>query len=279
MDGKENEQSETSAEAPPKSRGPWIAVLLLALVLIAGGAAFWWFALRGQGQTVAAVADAGTPVAAVDGGPSVSLAEGNALLKQSAKGLIPDDWLNAPDAIRRFAAAVYAVSEGESPRVMLTMMAPGGTFSVDEQRPPPPPKQKGKGKKQKHEPSKYFINEKNDARYDKVTQIVTAIDPAAAAKLYRSLKPYIEVAFKEIAPPGKTFDGAFNAAVERLGKVPISDGPREVLLMKEGVGYTWADPKLEALSPAEKHLLRMGPKNARAIVKQLEAFQAAAAKP
>ena len=36
-------------------------------------------------------------------------------------------------------------------------------------------------------------------------------------------------------------------------------------------------PKLEALKPAEKHLLRMGPTNARAVVKQLEAFRAAMA--
>jgi hypothetical protein len=275
MDGKENELPETP---PQKSRGPLVAVLLIALVLIAGGALFWFWP-RLQGQPVATVVDAGQPVATADAGPAANLAEGEDLLKKSAKGLIPDDWLNAPDSIRRFAAAVYAVSQGESPRLMLMMMAPTGNFTVDEQRAKPPPKVKGKKQKPKHEPSKYFISEKNDARYDKITGIVTRIDPAAAAKLYRALKPYIEVAFKEIAPPGKTFDGAFNEAVDRLGKVPISDGPREVIPMKEGVGYTWADPKLEALSPAEKHLLRMGPKNARAIVKQLEAFRDAAAKP
>jgi hypothetical protein len=148
----------------------------------------------------------------------------------------------------------------------LSALQPEGTFIVDEQKP-----------KKRRQHSKYFISDNNDARYDKVTQIITRVDAAAVARSYVRLRPFLNAAYREIARPGKTFDAAFSAAVDRLAAVPITDGPREVIPQTIGTGYAWADPKVEALSPAEKHLLRMGPKNARAIVKQLQAFRAAIA--
>jgi hypothetical protein len=36
-------------------------------------------------------------------------------------------------------------------------------------------------------------------------------------------------------------------------------------LRTAGIGYAFADPKLEGLSRAQKQLLRMGPQNVRAI--------------
>ena len=49
---------------------------------------------------------------------------------------------------------------------------------------------------------------------------------------------------------------------------PIPQGPMRVV---EGRGATWAfaDPALEALDPAQKHLLRMGPDNAARVIATL----------
>jgi hypothetical protein len=242
-------------------------VLLIALVL--GVAAFvtWRVLYAPQVQ----VPDAGTPEV-VDAGPEpiqgADITEGESVAREAMGGLVPESWLKDGDVIRRVVAAVNAVADGQSPRLVMGVMEPQGSFIVDEQKPP---------KKKKKEHSKFFISEKNDARYDKATQVITSMDAAAVGRLYARLRPYLETAYREIAPPGKTFDGAFIAAVDRLAAVPISDGPREVVPLGEGIGYAWADPKLEALKPAEKHLLRMGPKNARAVVKQLQAFRAAMA--
>ncbi len=260
------------SESPPKtsfkSRGPYI-VLAIGILLVAIGVGLFLFFPREL--PVAAVPDAGPPPI-VDAGPpvepSVDIAKGNDLAQEAAKGLLPDAWLQGGDAIRRFAAAVNAVSEGQSPRVVLTVLEPPGTFIVDEKKP-----------KKRREHSKYFISAKNGARYDTITQLVTSIDAQAVGERYRKLKPYLEAAYREIARPGKTFDGAFTKAVDLLAAVPISDAPQEVVPMTQGTGYAYKDPKLEALSPAEKHLLRMGPKNARAIVKQLQAFRAAMSAP
>ena len=253
MDG--NEAPKTSM----KSRGPYIGLFLVLVALGLAGVGTWLVLARTQVQ---APPDAGTPPVVDAGAPEPGLdpAQGDVLVGD----LVPKEWLAGGDVIRRAATAVYAVSMGESPRLVLPFLDPGGTFIVDEV--------KGKTKKEK---SKFFISEKNDARYDAVTATFTAIDAEAVGRLYGKARPYLESAFKEIAPPGKTFDSAFMAAVDRLSAVPITDGPREVVPMDVGVAYKWADPKLEELKPAEKHLLRMGPKNARAVVKQLQAFRTA----
>ena len=38
---------------------------------------------------------------------------------------------------------------------------------------------------------------------------------------------------------------------------------------RRGIGYGYADPKLEAMPAAQKQLLRMGPENARAVQAKL----------
>jgi len=43
--------------------------------------------------------------------------------------------------------------------------------------------------------------------------------------------------------------------------------------------YVLADPALEALGPVEKHLLRMGPRNARLVKEKAAALQRALALP
>jgi hypothetical protein len=265
----ENEVPKTSF----KNRTPYaVLAVLIILALAAGGVAWYWFKLAPE--TVAMVPDAGAP-ATVDAGTEAGadLAEGEQLAKSSLADLVPKAWLEGGDTIRRVAAAVSSVSEGQSPRPVMLVLQPEGDFAVDEKK-----EVVKKGRKRVTH-STYFVSEKNDARYDTVTKAFTAIDAAAVGRIYGKLRPYLETAFREIARPGKTFDGTFTSAVDRLASVPITDGPREVVPMAVGTGYAWKDPKLEALSPAEKHLLRMGPKNARAIVQQLKAFRASMNEP
>ncbi len=52
-------------------------------------------------------------------------------------------------------------------------------------------------------------------------------------------------------------------AIVELLKVPVVEG--EVALRMSGIGYAFADPRLEGLSPPQKQLLRMGPENVKAI--------------
>ena len=246
-----------------KSRGPMVGVVVVVLLLIAAGVAAWYF--YGRPQVVTPVAVTETPLvpdAGLPAEPSVDLAKGDALLGGSVASLSDSaelaSWMTGPDLVRRVVAAVASVSEGGSPRPMLGFLAPDGAFSVV---------QKGK---------KTFIADASYARYDKTTAVIEGVNAEAVGKAYREMSEFLQGAYREIGPRGARFDEAFTRAVASLAAVPVNDTPREVVPGDKGIGFVFVDPTLESLTPAQKHLLRMGPKNARVVVKQLQAFQAAA---
>ncbi len=67
--------------------------------------------------------------------------------------------------------------------------------------------------------------------------------------------------------PEEDFDKTLDEAIVELLKVPVVKG--EILLESKVISYAMADPKLEDLSEAQKHLLRMGPENVRKIQAKL----------
>lgn len=61
--------------------------------------------------------------------------------------------------------------------------------------------------------------------------------------------------------------------MNRLASTPVPDGYVEV--RRGNVLWEFRDPALEALSPPQKHLLRMGPANARLVQSKIREIQAA----
>jgi hypothetical protein len=96
---------------------------------------------------------------------------------------------------------------------------------------------------------------------------VGAIDAPGAARLYGLLKPLIEEAYREIGGPERSFDATLTRAIRRLLATPIADTPAAI--EPYGATYRFADEQLEALSQAEKQLVRMGPRNARVVQAKL----------
>jgi len=64
-----------------------------------------------------------------------------------------------------------------------------------------------------------------------------------------------------------SFDRTLERAIVQLLNTPIPEDP--ILVQTKGIGYGFVDPKLEALTNGQKHLLRTGPQNARAIKESL----------
>jgi hypothetical protein len=62
-------------------------------------------------------------------------------------------------------------------------------------------------------------------------------------------------------------------ALRRLEVAPVREGP--VFVEADENVYTFADAKLEALGPVEKHLLRMGPRNTRLVQAKAREIEAA----
>ena len=93
------------------------------------------------------------------------------------------------------------------------------------------------------------------------------------ARAYRTIKPRLDEAYSAVGKSASV-DVALASALDRLINTPIPEGTVPVVA---GRGDTWAyaDPELEALSPAQKQLLRMGPENARRVQDSLREIRQA----
>lgn len=165
-------------------------------------------------------------------------------------------WLVSDALIQRFVKAVSNVALGESPSAHLKDLAPAGPFEVTQ-----------------HD-GKTFIAASSYRRYDLFAAVVSSIDTAGAVRLYRDLYPLFEEAYGELGNPDH-FEDAVRKAIDRLLAVPVPEG--EVEVNRRTRSYEFADPRLEELGEAEKHLLRMGAHNAREVQAKLRAIKSALA--
>lgn len=242
-------------------RALWIAGGVFAtLVLLAAGGYLW---LRDSTEPPPAASPVASAVPAPSAEPSAtptpltlpSLEESDALVRELARALTRNrlfgTWLEAQDLVRRLAAAVVAVAEASPLHQPLDFLAPEGSFSVVESR------------------GRLVIAKKSYARYDAIASAFASVDAGAAVAVMRQLEPLLDAACRELGQ-----DGGFAALLERaahtLLATPIPEREIEVRrVMRAQVRYEYAVPELEALRPAQKHLLRMGPDNARKVTAKL----------
>ncbi len=234
----------------PRSSVAMAAVLAVFVVLIAAGGATYYFMRRAAPEPAPAVtppetAPAPAPVAPPARVTLPPLDTSDPFVREQLAGLGSEEWrgwLESDGLARRFAAAVYALSDGKSPRKAVERPFLSGRFAVAEE-----------GDRTVIDPSSY-------ARYDRIAAVFTAIDPEQAKTTYRLLHPLLDGAWSEIGPPDVPLDTALGRAIDNLLAAPEAPASAEVIL-HEGL-YRFADPALEAATPAQKHLMRMGPENA-----------------
>ena len=185
--------------------------------------------------------------------PLPPLTESDAFVRGRAAGLSarPElaKWLAGEGLVHRFVAAVDAVANGESPRDSLRELAPQSPFRTA---------QRG---------GRLYVDPASWSRYDLATAVFASLDAEACARLHRVLLPLFEAAYAELGRNAGRFDDALARAFRELLRAPVRDG--EVELVPGIRSHDFADPALEALSPAQKHLLRLGPANARRVQSKL----------
>jgi hypothetical protein len=113
----------------------------------------------------------------------------------------------------------------------------------------------------------------NHARYAPLAQLVGALDAAALAAAYQRHYPLLQEAYEELGYPGRQFHNRALEVIDHLLETPRVAEP--IRLAQPHVRYTFADPALEALSPGQKVLLRIGPDNAGIIRAKLIELRAA----
>jgi hypothetical protein len=159
-------------------------------------------------------------------------------------------WLATDDLVRGFTIGVANVAQGSSAARQLTVLRPSSNFAVI---------QRG---------NDLAIDPRSYKRYDTIAAAASSINPDGVARVYATLKPRIEEAARELGDP--SFDRTLERAIVQLLNTPVVDDP--ILVQTKGIGYEFVDPKLEALTGAQKHLLRTGARNVRTIKESLRAI-------
>ena len=243
---------------PPRSRAlwPW-AVALLVIVL--GVVAYLLFARR-EAPPPPSVASQPAPAAEAPAEEPPErelrlprLAASDDFLRRVVAELSthPDltRWLVSDNLVRRFTAAVDNVARGESPRPHLGFLDPETEFAVVERD------------------GEVYADPGSYRRYDRVAEVVDSIDAAGAAELYRQLEPLLDEGYADLGYPAGDFGEVLGRAIAHLLATPL---PAAEPPLEPGVeSYSFRDPRLEGLSPAQKHILRAGPDNAAVILDKL----------
>ncbi len=228
-------------------------IIFLALLLLLGGAWFsWQWFIRERSPpppsdlvgTPPSAAPVGKPPAQVPAIPLPALAESDALVREVVGRLSAHPklaaWMVPDQLIERFVAAVDNVARGESPRRHLEMLAPESGFEAggDDQG--------------------LTISPRSQARYDLVVTAIESLDTAGAAALLHQLEPLLNEAYRELGYPDGDFAVPLARALQVIRGTPVVESPA---LTRAVESFRYADPDLESLPEAQKHLLRMGPAN------------------
>jgi len=154
-------------------------------------------------------------------------------------------WLATDGLIRNFTVVVSNIADGATPAQHLRAVRPSSPFRVVERD------------------DDVIIDARSYTRYDGIAAAAASIDPAVGARLYATLKPRIEEAYSQLGVQAASFDRALERAIVVLLQTPVVDGP--VRVEPKGIGWRYADAKIENLTAAQKQLLRTGPRNVRMI--------------
>lgn len=159
------------------------------------------------------------------------------------------------DLAARVAALVDGTSRGLILRKLLPLTAPDEPFAVEVRD------------------GQSFLDPAGYGRYDGYAQAAAALNVDLAVASFHRLRPLLEQAYAQLGLDPEEFDNAVIRTLDRILATPELEDP--IPLERESVMYTYADPELEALTPLQKQLLRMGPDNIDAIKVQAQALREA----
>jgi hypothetical protein len=256
---------------PPRSPNSlvWTAAIV-GSIAIAGG--LWWYISSSQRQPVSppavSVPPAAQPTAAPERpeAPLVKaadidlppLAQSDPIVRELVTQLSSHPtiaaWLATKGLIANFTLVTLTIAEGRTPARFLRPIAPRGPFRTTRSR------------------EDLFVDPRSYERYTPHGDAIAALDPVGTASLYLTLKPRITDAYRELGYPEGDFDRVLERAIGVLLQTPVLD--EKVPLDPNGVTYAYSDPKLESLSPVQKQLLRLGPRNGQVVRDKLEEIAA-----
>jgi Protein of unknown function (DUF3014) len=259
------ESSDSTLDVPPPRSDSRVLIAIGVCALVLGGVGAWWWSHRNAAPPAKTAA-----VNSTEGVISTAPAERalpplgqmdtfvRALVGALSSNPTLAQWLATDDLLRQVAAAIDRISRGQSPARNLAVLRPRDVIEVRGPR------------------SRLAIDPQSYRRYDAVTGALMSLNPKGVAEAYRTIEPRLEEAYRALGSSENTVDEAVAVALNVLIATPEVQDPIRVTPGK-GATYAFADPKLEALPPIQKQLIRMGPQNAAAIDERLREIAAAIA--
>jgi len=244
---------------PPVERLPrhpyWLWLVVAALV-VATVAAAYLVTIRRQRAAAPVVQQTRTPAAPARplGGEAVPidlppLDQSDSVVRELVKQITSHPriaaWLATDGLLRSVTVGIENIADGATPAARFGVLRRGSGFETI-----------GSGPDLR-------INPRSHERYNELADAMASIDAAGAARLYATLKPRLEEAYRDLGHPDTSFDQALERAIVVLLRTPVPNGTER--LEPKGVGYGFVDPRLEGLTGAQKQLLRTGPRNVRII--------------
>ena len=182
-----------------------------------------------------------------------ALNESDRFIREQAEVLTDDGSIErvlaSDDLLRKFVVVVENLAEGNVSRDPVAFMAPRENFSVIRRNETP------------------YLNPQSYRRYDRLAGVAAALQPSQAVAMLRLSEPLLLDAYAELGLQDVDVQDRLRRAIDLLIATPVVTG--EVELSQPAVMFQFADPELEALLPAQKQLIRMGPDNQRKVQAKL----------
>ncbi|HWL64203.1 MAG TPA: DUF3014 domain-containing protein [Steroidobacteraceae bacterium] len=256
----------------------------LVLVLVVGGGAWWYWqrsqaaaepppvAIEEEVATVGALPDAEpapiqnpiepvAPSATAEAAPPPDPDTAAQQALDEVFGATLADWLVTEQIARRLVATVDNLPRSTSIEKIRPLRPPAAPFEVQREV------IDAVGGVER-----ITLSGANHARYAPLVELLARSDAAIAAAAYRRIYPQLQAAYEDLGYPGRYFNDRLVSVIDHLLATPEPQGP--LLLEQPKVLYVYADPDLEARSPGQKLLLRMGVDNTRTVKKKLREFRA-----
>jgi len=240
-------------------------IIILVILVVAVGIYYFFFYKKGKESVtseealkkrlaeVAAEESISKEKKGIQELPPVKLDKSDDLVRELAQGLSSQPnfgaWLKTKDLIRKFTAAVDNIANGLSPRLQIEFFTQAEDLKVI--------------KKDR----KFYVNPASYERYNLVVDVFDSLNVEECVTFYKKFKPLIQEAYRDLGYPKEDFDQTLFRAIVELLKTPVVRG--DILVEKKIVTYMMVDQKLESLSEAQKHLLRMGPENVEIVQAKL----------
>lgn len=157
--------------------------------------------------------------------------------------------------LANMVASVNNTAQGTLPENVSLLTPPATEFSVFKQA------------------DNQFITPESFTRYNVYAQTFAEIETEDMLALLDQYEPQIMAQFEQIALPNAQFTSTLINAINRLLDTPSVNLPIPVI--SDSAMYKFANPQLEALLPAQKQLLRMGPDNMRLVKAKLRELRTA----